>query len=87
MQKLEVKKTTYLVQGCTEPCIIVKNKNNNPRTYVRISNCYHFIGSNSLFIEEFIDGDLNAGEEYKGNFANLTDLEAIKLAKDFSVYI
>lgn len=87
MERIEIKRTTFLIQCSQEPCIIVRNKSNNPKTYVRISNCYHFIGSNSLYIEEFIDGDLNASEEYKGNFANLTDLEAIKLAKDFSVYI
>ena len=87
MQKLEVKRTTYLIQGCTEPCIIVKNKNNNPKTYVRISNIYRLVGPCTLALEEFIDGEKNSFEEYNGDLDNLTDLEAIRLAKDFSVYI
>ena len=81
--KIEVKKTEYLVYGCNEPCYEVSNG----FTMVRIAPCYHYIGLDSLMLSEFLDGELNSCEEWKGDFDSLTAEDAIRIAKEYSVYL
>ena len=54
---------------------------------MRISKCYHYIGSDSLYLQEILDGDLNSEDEWTGDFDELTDEDAIRIAKKYSAYI
>lgn len=80
---MEIKRTTFEVEGINEPCIEVSDG----YTMVRISTCYHYLGENTLFVKEYLDGEFNAEEEMDGDFELLTDSDAIRIAKEFSVYI
>ena len=83
MSDIKVKRTTYNVDGIQEPCIIVSNG----CAEVRISKCYHLIGKNTLYMRESLDGEFNGFDEFVGDFDSLTDVEAIRLAKEFSAYL
>lgn len=52
---IEVKKTTYMVDGCQEPCFEVSDG----YTMVRIAKMYHYIGWNTLAMSEYLDGEWN----------------------------
>lgn len=80
---LEVKKTTYMVEGCEEPCFEVSDG----YTMVRIAKCYHYFGNNTLLVSEYLDGDWNSEEEQKGDFDALTESSAKRIAKKYSVYL
>ena len=82
---MKVKRTTFMVDNCKEKCIIVSNDDNSVQ--VRISKCYHYIGSDSLYIEEFIDDEWNSRDEINGDFDSLTINEAKRLAIQYSVYL
>lgn len=83
MGTIEINRTTYNVEGLCEPCIEISNG----YTMVRISKCYHYIGKDSLYLTEYLDGDFNAREEVDGDFESLTGNDALSLAKKFSVYL
>lgn len=76
-------KTTYEVDGCIEPCWEVGSDN----TFVRISKFYHLIGRHTLLVREYVDGEFNSEEEVTGDFDSLTAQDAIRIAKQHSVYI
>lgn len=80
---LEVKKTTYEVDGCKEPCWEVSNG----YTIVRIAPFYHYIGHDTIILSEYLDGEFNSDEEWDYDFGELTQSDAIALAKQFSVYL
>lgn len=80
---LEVKKTTYEVDGCEEPCWEVTNG----YTMVRIAPFYHYIGHDTIMLSEYLDGEFNSDEEWDYDFDELTRSDAIVLAKRFSVYL
>ena len=80
---MEVKRTTFEVEGCQEPCIIV----DNGFCQVRISKCYHLIGGNTLYVREILDGEYNGEDEITGDFDSLTEADAIRIAKANSAYI
>ena len=80
---MEVKRTTFEVEGINEPCIEVSDG----YTTVRISTCYHYLGKNTLYVREYLDGEYNGEDEWKGDFTTLTDADAIRIAKEFSAYI
>lgn len=82
---MKVRKTTYKVYGSEEPCFEVSSDDNS--VMVRISTCYHYLGSNSIYVTEYIDGEFNSIEEIRGDFKFLTEDEAISIAKRISVYI
>ena len=82
---MKVEKTTFEVEGVQEPCIIVSDDDESVK--VRISTCYHYLGSNTLLLTEFIDGDYNSSDEWVGDFSSLTLSEATRLAKKFSAYL
>lgn len=83
LSSLKVERTTFEVDGIDEPCIMV----GDGYAQVRISKCYHYIGNDSLYVREILDGEFNAEDEYKGDFDSLTDDEARRIARAFSVYI
>lgn len=80
---IEVNKTTYLVEGCQEPCFEVSDG----YTMVRIAKYYHYIGKNTLILSEYIDGEWNSSDEWDGDFDSLSESDAKALAKKYSVYL
>ena len=80
---IEVKKTTYEVEGCTEPCFEVTDG----FTMVRIAKMYHYIGKDTLIIKEYVDGDYNSSDEWTGDFDSLTTAKAKKIAQAYSAYL
>ena len=82
---MKVQRTTFYCEGIQEPCILVTS--DSEYVQVRISKCYHYIGSDSLYVQEILDGDLNSEDEWTGDFDELTDEDAIDIAKKFSAYI
>ncbi len=80
---IEIKKTRFEVDGHKELCYEVTDG----FTMVRISKCYHYIGNDSLWLQEYVNGKFNSKEEWKGNFDTLTHLQAKALAKEYSVYL
>lgn len=80
---LQVKKTTYKVDGYKEPCFEVSNG----FAMVRLAKCYHLIGGDTLLMTEYLDGNWNAQEEWMVDFDALTKADARELAKRFSVYL
>lgn len=79
---IEVNKTTYLVEGCQEPCFEVSDG----YTMVRIAKYYHYIGKNTLILSEYIDGEWNSSDEWDGDFDSLTESDAKALALRYSAY-
>lgn len=82
---MKVQRTTFICEGIQEPCIIVAS--DSEYAQVRISKCYHYIGSDSLYVREILDGEFNSEDEWTGDFDELTDEDAIDIAKKFSAYI
>lgn len=80
---LEVKKTTYEVDGCKEPCWEVSNG----YTIVRIAPFYHYIGHDTIILSEYLDGEFNSDEEWDYDFGELNQNDVLRLAKQFSVYL
>lgn len=83
MADITVKKTTYEVEGCTEPCYEVTNG----YVLVRIATMYHYLGKNTLIIKEYHDGEYQASDEWTGDFKALTEAKAKDIARKFSVYL
>ena len=81
---IKVTRTTFEVDGTREKCIIVSN---DCGVEVRFSKMYYYLKSHGLYVCEFIDGEYNNSEEWVGDFDKLSDNDAIKLAKDFSIYL
>lgn len=82
---MRVERTTFSCEGVQEPCITVTSESGY--TQVLISKCYHYVGSDSLYVREFLGGEFNGEEEYNGDFDDLTDDDAIRIAKEYSTYI
>jgi len=80
---IEVNETTYLVEGCQEPCFEVSDG----YTMVRIAKMYHYIGRDALVLTEYLDGEFNSSDEWDGDFDSLTESDAKALAKKFSAYL
>ena len=80
---IEVKKTTYEVEGCEEPCFDVTDG----FTMVRIAKMYHYIGKDTLILTEYLDGKYNSSDEWTGDFDALSKAEAKRLAQKYSVYL
>jgi hypothetical protein len=80
---IQVKKTTYVDEGCTEPCWEVSNG----YTVVRISKLYRIIGRPSIQITEFLGGEWNGCEEFDADFDELDSFFAERMAKQYSVYL
>lgn len=83
MATTKITRTTYEVDGCKEPCILV----GEGYAQVRISKCYHMIGSDTLYMTEILGGEVNAVDEFTGDYDLLDDFTAISLAKQFSPYL
>ena len=80
---IEVKKTTYEVEGCEEPCFEVTDG----FTMVRIAKMYHYIGKDTLILTEYLDGKYNSSDEWTGDFDSLTHAKAKKIAQAYSAYL
>ena len=80
---LEVKKTTYEVEGIQEPCYEVTDG----YTLVRIATMYHYWGRNAIIIKEYLDGEYNSSDEWVGDFKKLTPAKAKEIALKYSVYL
>lgn len=80
---ITVKKTTYEVEGCKEPCLEVTDG----FTMVRIAKMYHYVGKDTIIIKEYVDGEFNSSEEWNGDFDSMTEAKAKQVAKAFSVYL
>lgn len=78
-----VKKTTYEIEGCKEPCFEVTDG----FTLVRIAKMYHYIGKDTLIIKEYVDGDYNSSDEWNGDFDSLSNADAKRIAQKYSAYI
>ena len=82
---MKVERTTFECEGIQEPCIMVTGDSGYAQ--VRISRCYHYIGSDSLYVREILDGEFNSEDEWRGDFDDLTDEDAIRIAKEYSAYL
>ena len=82
---MKVERTTFECEGIQVPCIMVSSDSGYAQ--VRISKCYHYIGDDTLYMREILDGEFNGEEEFRGDFDELTDEDAIRLAKDYSAYL
>lgn len=80
---VDVKKTTYQVDGCEEPCFEVTDG----FVMVRIAKMYHFIGKSTIAISEYHEGKWNGSDEWEGDFDSLTVTDALRLARKFSAYL
>lgn len=80
---IEVKETTYEVDGWQEPCWIVSNG----YAEVRIARMYHILGADTLYLRETLGGAYNNDDEWDGDFDSIDEEYAIELAKRFSVYL
>lgn len=80
---MEVKKTTYLVDGCDEPCFEVSNG----YAMVRIAKFYHYIGHNTSMVTIYLDGEWNGEEEISDDFDELTAKDAKRIARNLCVYL
>ena len=80
---INAKKTTYEVEGSTEPCFKVTDG----YTMIRIAKMYHYIGESTLIIKEYLEGEFNSVDEWNGDFDSLTVTDAIRIAKKYSVYL
>lgn len=83
MKNIEVKKTTYKVDGCTEPCFEVTNG----FVMIRIAPFYHYIGNDTILITEYHDGEFASREEWDIPWDYIGKPEAVDIAKRFSVYL
>ena len=82
-KELKVKKTTYKVDGSTEPCFEVSGE----CAMVRIAPFYHFVGPDTILVTEYLDGEWNSEDEWTGDFDNLTEDGAVEIATRYSVYL
>lgn len=82
-KELKVQRTTFLVDGIEEPCILVGEE----FAQVRISTMYHYIGANTLCVREILDGEFNSEDELIGDFDLLSDDDARRIAKSVSAYV
>ncbi len=80
---IEVKKTTYLVDGIEESCYEVSDG----YAMVRIAKMYHLVGHDTLALSEYLDGEWNGSDEWAGDFDELTEFDARRIAKKFSAYL
>ena len=86
MAQLKVKRTTFEpkgYEGYQEPCIIVGKDD----AYVRISKCHHYIGRDTLYVAEVLDGMVNSMDEIVGDYDVLSDSDARNIARRHSVYL
>ena len=86
MNELKVTRTTYELAGVKRKCIIVSNG----YTDVRIGkDCIHEVVFNQpcVFMVEYLKGERKREDVSFGNFDELTDEEAIAMAKKFSDYL
>lgn len=72
-----------MVEGIEEPCFEVSNG----YAKVRIAKMYHYLGRDTLALSEYLDGEWNGSDEWKGDFDSLTEYDAMRLAKKFSAYL
>lgn len=80
---IEVKKTTYKVQGCEEKCWEITNGS----IMVRIAKLYHLIGRDTIVLTEYDNGNYQNDEEWDIDFDTITKSDALRIAKQFSIYL
>ena len=80
---IEVKKTTYNVEGIEEPCYEVTDG----FTMVRIAKMYHYIGNDTLVVSEYLYGEFNGTEEIVGDFDSLSETYVKRIAHEQSAYL
>ena len=80
---VEVKETTYEVDGYKEPCFEVTDG----YTLVRIAPCYHLIWKDAILITEYLDGEFNSSEELDYEWNDIDEEEALDIAKRYSAYL
>lgn len=78
-------KTKYQVDGLEEPCYEVMS--DDGYTKVRIAPYYHVVGSDSLLVTQFLDGERNSSDEISGDFNSLTKRAATEIALKMCVYL
>lgn len=81
--EIKVKKTTYEVDGCIEPCFEVSND----YSLIRIAPFYHYFGRTTILITEYLAGEFNSRDEWGREFNELDEYDAMEIAKEYSVYI
>lgn len=82
---MKIKKEFYEVEGCKEACFNVYDSDNT--LVARIAKCYHYIGSDSLYITTFISGTENGTEEIRGDFDLLSKFDIESIVRGYSPYI
>ena len=80
---IEVKKTTYKVDGCVEPCFEVSDG----YTLVRLAPLYHYCEKTTTLITEYVDGEFNSSEEWSVEFDSLCESQAVDVAHRYSAYL
>lgn len=82
---MKAKKTTYVVDGCKEPCYEIASDDGFVK--IRLAPYYHYFGKKSVLATEFLDGKFNSQEELDYSFDKLTTAKSKVVAKMFSVYL
>ena len=82
---MKAKKTTYIVDGCKEPCFEVSSDDGFVK--IRLAPYYHLFGKKTVLATEFLGGNFNSQEELDYCFDKLTTAKAKVIAKLFSVYL
>lgn len=80
---LEVKKTTYKVDGSKEPCFEITDG----YTMVRIAPYYHYIGKTTILITQYLGDSFHSQEEWDYEWDYLTKKDALEISKKYSVYL
>lgn len=83
---MKIERTTFEVDGCTEPCIEVTSSGSD-YAMVRIHPCYHLIGNNTVYATEYCDGAFNSQDEYDFEFEELTRNQIMHIAREQSIHI
>ena len=80
---VEVKRTTYEVDGSKEPCFEVTDG----YTMVRIAPCYHLIFKDTILITEYVGGEFNSDEEWDLTWDDIEEADAKEIAINYSAYL
>lgn len=80
---IEVKETTYEVEGSVEPCFEVTDG----FTMVRIAPFYHYYGRTTILITEYLGGEFNSSDDWDLTWDYVEESEAKEIAINYSAYL
>lgn len=80
---IEVKETTYEVDGSVEPCFEVTDG----YTLVRIAPFYHYFGKTTILITQYLNGEFHSDEEWNYEWDYIDEGDAKEIAMKYSAYL